>query len=117
MHNNIMAAGSKERPPMLGPGRYSQWHSRFLRLPDTKSNVNIEEMPYLTFHNMPTNVDMQQLSSKEHSPLAAHEKQRGCGQPLKGYNKGNRLNVQDVQTNLFWKFGKYTSRDGESMES
>ncbi|GJR69279.1 hypothetical protein Tco_0015344 [Tanacetum coccineum] len=31
MHNNIMAAGSKERPPMLGPGRYSQWRSRFLR--------------------------------------------------------------------------------------
>ncbi|GJT80955.1 hypothetical protein Tco_1055297 [Tanacetum coccineum] len=24
MHNNIMAAGSKDRPPMLGPGRYSQ---------------------------------------------------------------------------------------------
>ncbi|GJV49527.1 hypothetical protein Tco_1439739 [Tanacetum coccineum] len=23
MHNNIMAAGSKDRPPMLGPGRYS----------------------------------------------------------------------------------------------
>ncbi|GJT20927.1 hypothetical protein Tco_0890864 [Tanacetum coccineum] len=38
MHNNIMAAGSKERPPMLGPGRYSQWHSRFLRYLDTKSN-------------------------------------------------------------------------------
>ncbi|GJZ04764.1 hypothetical protein Tco_0538039 [Tanacetum coccineum] len=38
MHNNIMAAGSKERPPMLGPGRYSQWRSRFLRYLDTKSN-------------------------------------------------------------------------------
>ncbi|GKE01422.1 palmitoyl-acyl carrier protein thioesterase, chloroplastic-like protein, partial [Tanacetum coccineum] len=25
MHNNIMAAGSKDHPPMLGPGRYSQW--------------------------------------------------------------------------------------------
>ncbi|GJT22656.1 hypothetical protein Tco_0892593 [Tanacetum coccineum] len=24
MHNNIMAAGSKDHPPMLGPGRYSQ---------------------------------------------------------------------------------------------
>ncbi|GJV18122.1 hypothetical protein Tco_1363445 [Tanacetum coccineum] len=23
MHNNIMAASSKDRPPMLGPGRYS----------------------------------------------------------------------------------------------
>ncbi|GKE37748.1 hypothetical protein Tco_1461153 [Tanacetum coccineum] len=32
MHNNIMAAGSKDRPPMLGPGRYSQWRSRFLRV-------------------------------------------------------------------------------------
>ncbi|GJY04983.1 hypothetical protein Tco_0370923 [Tanacetum coccineum] len=29
MHNNIMAAGSKDRPPMLGPGRYSQWRSTF----------------------------------------------------------------------------------------
>ncbi|GJY15687.1 hypothetical protein Tco_0386109 [Tanacetum coccineum] len=27
MHNNIMAAGSKDRSPMLGPGRYSQWRS------------------------------------------------------------------------------------------
>ncbi|GJU58141.1 hypothetical protein Tco_1235907 [Tanacetum coccineum] len=38
MHNNIMATGSKERPPMLGPGRYSQWRSRFLRYIDTKAN-------------------------------------------------------------------------------
>ncbi|GJS37568.1 hypothetical protein Tco_0535950 [Tanacetum coccineum] len=27
------------------------------------------------------------------------------------------LNVQDVKTNMFWEFGKFTSRDGESMES
>ncbi|GJZ35044.1 hypothetical protein Tco_0580861 [Tanacetum coccineum] len=38
MHNNIMAAGSKDRPPMLGPRRYSQWRSRFLRYIDTKPN-------------------------------------------------------------------------------
>ncbi|GJZ70515.1 hypothetical protein Tco_0634065 [Tanacetum coccineum] len=38
MHNNIMAADSKERPPMLGPGRYSQWRLRFLRYIDTKGN-------------------------------------------------------------------------------
>nr|GEY20650.1 ribonuclease H-like domain-containing protein [Tanacetum cinerariifolium] len=25
MHNNIMAAGSRDRPPMLAPGRYPQW--------------------------------------------------------------------------------------------
>ncbi|GJY04611.1 reverse transcriptase domain-containing protein [Tanacetum coccineum] len=31
--------------------------------------------------------------------------------------KGESLNVQDVKTNLFWEFGKFTSQDGESMES
>ncbi|GJT82513.1 hypothetical protein Tco_1056855 [Tanacetum coccineum] len=30
MHNNIMAAGSRDRPPMLATGRYAQWRSRFL---------------------------------------------------------------------------------------
>nr|GEV03472.1 putative RNA-directed DNA polymerase [Tanacetum cinerariifolium] len=38
MHNDIMAAGSKERPPMLAPRRYAQWQSRFLRYVDVKSN-------------------------------------------------------------------------------
>nr|GEW10908.1 putative ribonuclease H-like domain-containing protein [Tanacetum cinerariifolium] len=38
MHNNIMTAGSRDRPPMLAPGRYPQWHSRFLRYVDTRPN-------------------------------------------------------------------------------
>ncbi|GJR98834.1 hypothetical protein Tco_0271008 [Tanacetum coccineum] len=74
MHNNIMAAGSKERPPMLGPGRYSQWHSRFLRYLDTKSNGEylrkcIFEGPY-----MPTNVLIAAVEAAENIlPVAAHE--------------------------------------------
>ncbi|GJS92152.1 hypothetical protein Tco_0774788 [Tanacetum coccineum] len=38
MHNNIMAAGSRDRPPMLATGRYAQWRSRFLRYIDTRPN-------------------------------------------------------------------------------
>ncbi|GJT01545.1 retrovirus-related pol polyprotein from transposon TNT 1-94 [Tanacetum coccineum] len=74
MHNNIMAAGSKERPPMLGPGRYSQWHSRFLRYLDTKSNGEylrkcIFDGPYL-----PTNVLIAAVEAAENIlPVAAHE--------------------------------------------
>nr|GEX37320.1 hypothetical protein [Tanacetum cinerariifolium] len=30
---------------------------------------------------------------------------------------GEYLNIQDVKTKLFWEFGKFTSHDGESMES
>nr|GFB45090.1 hypothetical protein [Tanacetum cinerariifolium] len=38
MHNNIMAAGSRDRPPMLATGRYARWQSRFLRYIDTRPN-------------------------------------------------------------------------------
>nr|GEY52253.1 hypothetical protein [Tanacetum cinerariifolium] len=31
--------------------------------------------------------------------------------------QGESLNNEDVKTNLFWEFGKFTSHDGESMES
>nr|GEV95680.1 hypothetical protein [Tanacetum cinerariifolium]GEW22849.1 hypothetical protein [Tanacetum cinerariifolium] len=31
--------------------------------------------------------------------------------------QGESLNIQDVKTNLFWEFRKFTSNDGETMES
>ncbi|GKC74721.1 integrase, catalytic region, zinc finger, CCHC-type containing protein [Tanacetum coccineum] len=52
MHNDIMAAGSRERPPMLASGHYAQWSSRFMRYVDMKANKNklghcIEMGPYI----------------------------------------------------------------------
>nr|GEX07437.1 reverse transcriptase domain-containing protein [Tanacetum cinerariifolium] len=34
-----------------------------------------------------------------------------------GQVEGESINVQDLETNLYWEFGKFTSRDGESLES
>nr|GEV08791.1 hypothetical protein [Tanacetum cinerariifolium] len=31
--------------------------------------------------------------------------------------QGESINAQDLKTNLYWEFGKFTSRDGESLES
>nr|GFC13800.1 hypothetical protein [Tanacetum cinerariifolium] len=31
--------------------------------------------------------------------------------------QGESINVQDLETNLFWEFGKFTSLDGEPLES
>nr|GEV55866.1 hypothetical protein [Tanacetum cinerariifolium] len=36
---------------------------------------------------------------------------------IKRLQQSESLNIQDVKTNLFWEFGKFTSHDGESMES
>ncbi|GJU40003.1 hypothetical protein Tco_1192960 [Tanacetum coccineum] len=69
-----MAAGSKERPPMLGPGRYSQWHSRFLRYLDTKSNGEYLRKCIFDGPYMPTNVLIAAVEAAENIlPVAAHE--------------------------------------------
>nr|GEV20971.1 hypothetical protein [Tanacetum cinerariifolium] len=36
---------------------------------------------------------------------------------IKRLQQGESLNIQDVKTNLFWEFDKFTSHDGETMES
>nr|GEZ68142.1 hypothetical protein [Tanacetum cinerariifolium] len=38
LHNAIMEAGSKDRPPMLAPGNYVQWKFKIKRYIDTKPN-------------------------------------------------------------------------------
>nr|GEZ72679.1 hypothetical protein [Tanacetum cinerariifolium] len=51
LHNAIMEAGNKDRPPMLTPGNYVQWKSRIKRYTDTKPNHELihyclENPPY-----------------------------------------------------------------------
>ncbi|GJR74974.1 hypothetical protein Tco_0087339 [Tanacetum coccineum] len=74
MHNNIMAAGSKERPPMLEPGRYSQWRSRFLRYLDTKSNGEYLRKCIFKGPYTPTSVLIAAVEAAENiAPVAVHE--------------------------------------------
>ncbi|GJU23119.1 retrovirus-related pol polyprotein from transposon TNT 1-94 [Tanacetum coccineum] len=160
MHNNIMAAGSKDRPPMLGPGRYSQWRSHFLRYIDTKPNGEGLRKSILSGTYVPSILLVQAVAATEGNPaIQQHttietvlnmtpenkehflsEKEAifllltGIGDDIystvdacktanemwiaiERLQQGESLNVQDVKTNLFWEFGKFTSRDGESMES
>ncbi|GJW26265.1 hypothetical protein Tco_0040076 [Tanacetum coccineum] len=134
MHNNIMAAGSKERPPMLGPGRYSQWRSRFHDDIDTKANGQLLIIPEHdeaeTVHNMSKENKLYFKAEKEaifllltgigdeiYSTVDACNTANEMWTAIERLQQGESLNVQDVKTNLFWEFGKFTSRDGESMES
>ncbi|GJT05436.1 hypothetical protein Tco_0839898 [Tanacetum coccineum] len=160
MHNNILAAGSRDRPPMLATERYARWQSRFLRYIDTRPNGDalrkcILEGPYTpytviipvvpatdespevlerttieTILNMSPKNKAHYESEKEAIHLlltgigdeiyltvdackAAHE----IWIAIERLQQGESLNIQDVKTNLFWEFGKFTSHDGETMES
>nr|GEX94056.1 hypothetical protein [Tanacetum cinerariifolium] len=160
MHNNIMETGSKDRPPMLAMGRYTQWYSRFLRYIDTRLNGDalrkcILEAPYTpstvtipavpatdespkvperttveTILNMSPKNKAHYESEKEaihllltriedeiYSTVNAYKTTHEIWIAIERLQQGESLNIQDVKTNLFWEFRKFTSHDGESMES
>ncbi|GJR54067.1 hypothetical protein Tco_1404588 [Tanacetum coccineum] len=79
LHNAIMEAGGKDRPPMLAPGNYVQWKSRIKRYIDTKPN---NELIHYCLQNPPYKFKW----TTKTVPFAE-------------------------------EFGKFTSRDGESLES
>ncbi|GJR69780.1 hypothetical protein Tco_0015845 [Tanacetum coccineum] len=130
MHNNIMAAGSKDRPPMLATGRYAQWQSRFLRYIDTRPNSDALRKCILEGPYQPTTVTIPVVPATENSPPVLerttdeiYSNVDACKTPhemwiaIERLQQGESLNIQDVKTSLFWEFGKFTSHDEESMES
>ncbi|GJW39536.1 hypothetical protein Tco_0065381 [Tanacetum coccineum] len=73
MHNNIMAAGSRDRPPMLAIGRYAQWRSRFLRYIDTRPNGDALRKCILEGPYTPSTVIILALPATDNFP-AVHER-------------------------------------------
>nr|GFA37229.1 hypothetical protein [Tanacetum cinerariifolium] len=100
MHNNIMAAGSRDRPPMLSTGRYPQWRSRFLRYIDTRPNGEALRKCILSGPYKPTTVLVQVVEAAHDSPaipehttmkftrlLMLAKQLKKCGKLSKGYSK------------------------------
>nr|GEY91785.1 hypothetical protein [Tanacetum cinerariifolium] len=159
LHNGIIEAGSKDRPPMLAPCNYVQWKSRIKRYIGTKPN---HELIHYCLENPPYKLDWQdiQVPVSEGNPITTSERIRetyknvsqdirdqqnakaeavqiiligidndiystvdACLNACKMWKaierlkQGESINVQDLETNLYWEFGKFTSQDGESLES
>ncbi|GJS98481.1 integrase, catalytic region, zinc finger, CCHC-type containing protein [Tanacetum coccineum] len=160
MPNNILEAGSRDRPPMLVTGRYAQWQSHFLRYIDTRPNGDAlrkcilkgpytsstiiipdvpatndsPEVPKRTAVETILNMSPENKAHYESEKESIHLLLTGIGDEIystvdccktthdmwisiERLQQGESLNIQDVKTNLFWEFGKFTSHDGESMES
>nr|GEV22631.1 hypothetical protein [Tanacetum cinerariifolium] len=109
LYNVIIEAGSKDRPPMLAPGNYVQWKSIIKRYIDTKPN---HELIHYCLTNPPYELDNDIYSTVDACPNACE-----MWKTIKRLKQGESINVQDLETNLYWEFGKFTSQDGESLES
>ncbi|GJY13130.1 retrovirus-related pol polyprotein from transposon TNT 1-94 [Tanacetum coccineum] len=159
LHNAIMEAGSKDRPPMLAPGNYVQWKSRIKRYIDTKPNSELihyclQNPPYTyqwaektvpvakgssetttkrymeNYKNVSQDIRDQLNAEAEavqiiltgidndiYSTVDACPNACEMWKAIERLKQGESINVQDLETNLYWEFGKFTSQDGESLES
>ncbi|GKC44261.1 hypothetical protein Tco_1061983 [Tanacetum coccineum] len=155
LHNAIMEAGGKDRPPMLAPGNYVQWKSRIKKYINTKPNnelINycLQNQTYKFKWNekiipgtegssetttegymenyknvsqdirnqlnakaeavqiIPTGIDNDIYSTVD-ACLNACE----TWKEIKRLKEGESINVQDLETNFYWEFGKFTSQEGE----
>ncbi|GJZ11907.1 hypothetical protein Tco_0546666 [Tanacetum coccineum] len=105
MHNNIMAAGSRDRPPMLATGRYLQWQSRFLRYIDTRPNGDALRKCILEGPYQPTTVTILAVHAIENSPTVP---ERTTIETILTMSPENKAHYESE---------KFTFHDGESIES
>nr|GEY32484.1 hypothetical protein [Tanacetum cinerariifolium] len=123
LHNAIMEAGRKDRPPMLAPGNYVQWKSRIKRYIDTKPNHELihyclENPPYkLDWKDIEVLLSEGRIDNDIYSTIDACPNACEMWKAIKRLKQGESSNVQDLETNLYWEFRKFTSQDGESLES
>ncbi|GJS15583.1 hypothetical protein Tco_0410055 [Tanacetum coccineum] len=131
MHNDIMAASSRERPPMLALGHYAQWSSRFMRYVDTKANKNelrhcikkgLYILPKLVTEAVRAVAEaihmiLNGIGDDIYSMVDACSTAREMWLAIERLQQRESINKQDAKTKLFWEFGKFTSRDAESVES
>nr|GEV32630.1 hypothetical protein [Tanacetum cinerariifolium] len=66
MHNNIMAAGSRDHPLMLAPGRYPQWQKEAIHLILTRIGYDI----YSTVDACQTAQEIWEAIERNANPLA-----------------------------------------------
>nr|GEV71615.1 hypothetical protein [Tanacetum cinerariifolium] len=106
MVRSMLKTGGKDRPPMLAPGNYIQWKSRIKRYIDTKPN---HELIHYCLKNPPYKFTWADkvVPVSEGSLETTTERLK----------HGESINVQDLETNLYWELEKFTSWDGESLES
>nr|GEY87174.1 hypothetical protein [Tanacetum cinerariifolium] len=122
LHNAIMEAGGKDRPPMLAPGNYIQWKSRIKGYIDTKPNHKLihyclKNPPYkFTWADKKVPIS-EGIDNDIYSTVDACPNACEMWKAIERLKQGESINVQDLETNLYWAFGKFTSHDGESLES
>nr|GEV41004.1 putative ribonuclease H-like domain-containing protein [Tanacetum cinerariifolium] len=151
LHNAIMEAGSKDRPPMLAPDNdiysivdacpnaceiwkaierlkqgwidkeipiYKGSHiTRTERFQETYKNVSQDIRDQLNAEAEAVQIILTGIDNDIYSTVDVCPNVCEMWKAIERLKQGESINVQDLETNLYWEFGKFISQDGESLES
>nr|GEV95030.1 Gag-Pol polyprotein [Tanacetum cinerariifolium] len=120
-HNAIMEADSKDRPPMLGPDKEVPI---FKGSPVTRTELYMETYKTVSqdIHDQlnakaeAVQIILTGVDNDIYSTIDACPNAYEMWKAIERLKQGESINVQDLETNLYWEFAKFTSQDGESLE-
>ncbi|GJR65671.1 hypothetical protein Tco_0011736 [Tanacetum coccineum] len=129
LHNAIMEAAGKDHPPMLAPGNYFKWTEKTVPVAEGSletttegymenyKNVSQDIRDQLNAEAEAVQIILTRIDNDIYSTVDACPNACEMWKAIERLKHGESINVQDLETNLYWEFGKFTSRDGESLES
>ncbi|GJZ13470.1 hypothetical protein Tco_0548700 [Tanacetum coccineum] len=84
---------------------------------ETILNMSPENKTHFESEKEVIHLLLTRIGDEIYSTVDAYKIAHEMWEAIKRLQQGESLNIQDVKTNLFWEFGKFTSHDGETMES
>nr|GEV29259.1 retrovirus-related Pol polyprotein from transposon TNT 1-94 [Tanacetum cinerariifolium] len=122
LHNAIMKAGGKDRPPMLAPDKIvpvSEGSSETTTetYMENYKNVSQDIRDQLNAKAKAVQIILTGIDNDIYSTVDAFPNACEMWKAIERLKHGESINVQDLETNLYWEFRKFTSWDGESLES
>ncbi|GJV52149.1 hypothetical protein Tco_1447890 [Tanacetum coccineum] len=81
------------------------------------SNISIDNKAHYDVEKEAIHLLLTGIGDKIYSTVDACKTAHDMWIAIERLQHDESLNIQDVKTNLFWEFGRFTSHDGESMES
>ncbi|GJV61319.1 hypothetical protein Tco_1467419 [Tanacetum coccineum] len=109
LHKDIMEAGGKDHPPISETTTEGYMENYKNVSQDIRDQLNVEAE---AVQIILTWIDNDIYSTVDSCPNACK-----LWKAIKRLKQGESINFQDLETNLYWEFEKFTSRDGESLES
>nr|GEY24866.1 hypothetical protein [Tanacetum cinerariifolium] len=104
LHNAIIEAGSKDRPPMSPITTTARIH-------ETYKNVSQEIRDQLNAKVEAVQIILTGINNDIYLTIDACPKVCEMWKAIERLKQGESINVQDLETNLYWEFGKFTSQD------